>query len=232
MMTTRKSKPNQGFSPFLRRWLTPLESDSDIRLEMIESQIQSRGVVGSRTINAMLQVPRHVFLPGHSLKAAYSDRPLSIGHGQTISQPYIVALMTSQFEHLPEGSTILEIGSGCGYQTAILVKMGFEVHSMEIVPELVEESSKVLLEIGLYPKTITCGDGRSGFASKSPFYGIVSAACAADTPQSWLEQLQEGGVIISPIGTKEEQHLIRVDKGANDGLSMKKLCPVRFVPLV
>jgi len=199
---------------------------------MIDSQILSRGVRGIRTIYAMRSVPRHAFLTDYGLQEAYSDRPLRIGNGQTISQPYIVALMTSQFENLPPGTKIMEIGSGCGYQTAILVQMGFEVHSIEILPKLIEKSTKALRDLRLSPESISCSDGRAGLESKAPFTGIIAAACAEEIPSEWLNQLQCGGVIIAPIGSKNDQNLVRLDKISNTNVSTEELCPVRFVPLV
>jgi len=140
--------------------------------------------------------------------------------------------MTSQFEGLPRGSRILEIGSGCGYQTAILVQMGFEVHALEIVPELVERSSEVLRELNLSPVSLTCADGKAGLPSIAPFSAVLSAACASEAPEAWLDQLSLGGILVSPTGKGVNQHLVRMDKGSEGEVSTKTLCPVRFVPLV
>ena len=217
----------------LGRWLGKQGKNARaFQEEMLSRQITARGIVATRTIGAMREVPRHAFLPEHSLKTAYRDRPQRIGHGQTISQPYIIALMTSQLEELPQGSRLLEIGSGCGYQTAILVQMGFEVHALDIVPELVERSSEVLRELDLSPTSLACGDGRSGLPSIAPFSGVVSAACANEVPVTWLDQLSAGGIIVTPIGTRGNQNLVRIDKSADGEVSTKTLCPVRFVPLV
>jgi protein-L-isoaspartate(D-aspartate) O-methyltransferase len=198
---------------------------------MIQEQIIERGISCQKTIEGMRKVPRHRFLPQSMWSHAYDDRPQTIGHGQTISQPYIVALMTSQFGHLPKGSRILEVGSGCGYQTAILVEMGFEVHSIEIVPALAEQSQKVLKELGLMPTAIINADGKLGIPESAPFNGIIAAACGDDIPSQWIEQLAAGGVIVAPIEGKRRQLLIRID---HDGQKLKRslLCTVRFVKLI
>jgi len=217
----------------LDRWLRrSYDSAEELREGMLSGQIIARGINATRTLDAMRRVPRHVFLPEHSLKSAYRDRPQRIGHGQTISQPYIIALMTSQFEGLPRGSRVLEIGSGCGYQTAILVQMGFEVHALEIVPELVDRSSEVLRELNLSPASLSCADGRAALPSIAPFLAVLSAACASEAPATWLDQLSPRGILITPIGKGGNQQLVRMDKGADREVSTKTLCPVRFVPLV
>ncbi len=217
----------------LGRWLNKSGNSAEgFRETMLYGQIIARGINETRTVGAMRSVPRHAFLPEHSLKAAYRDRPLRIGYGQTISQPYIIALMTSQFEGLPRDSRILEIGSGCGYQTAILVQMGFEVHALEIVPELVERSAGVLRELNLSPASLACADGRAGLPSIAPFSAVLSAACPIEAPITWLDQLSSGGILVTPLGTRSNQHLVRMDKDADDEVSTQTLCPVRFVPLV
>ncbi|MDP7446517.1 MAG: protein-L-isoaspartate O-methyltransferase [Candidatus Thalassarchaeaceae archaeon] len=233
-MTTTKRNESQGIPlPPLGRWLNKSgNSAEELRERMLSGQIIARGIDATRTIEAMCSVPRHAFLPEHSLKAAYRDRPQRIGHGQTISQPYIIALMTSQLEELPRDSRILEIGSGCGYQTAILVQMGFEVHALEIVPELVEHSSEVLRELNLSPASLACADGRAGLPSIAPFSAVLSAACPIEAPITWIDQLSLGGILVAPIGTRSDQHLVRMEKDADDVILTKTLCPVRFVPLV
>ena len=199
---------------------------------MVQQQIIERDITSSRTIEAMKAVPRHVFLPHSLWGRAYDDRPQQIGHDQTISQPYIVSLMTSQFDSVLEGGRILEIGSGCGYQTALLIHMGFEVHSVEIVPELARLSEKILAKLGLSPASLTVGDGRLGLPDLAPFSGLLAAACAADIPDQWLQQLATPGVIVAPVEGRDRQILVRLEK--NDrGSELKRtiLAPVRFVPL-
>ena len=207
------------------------ESLNSLRDVMIKQQIIERGITSKRTITAMSAVPRHVFLPQQMWNNAYDDSPQTIGFGQTISQPYIVALMTSQLESLPIGSKILEIGSGCGYQTAILVEMGFDVYSIEIVPELVEHSEKILSNLDLSPVSITNGDGKLGLPEIAPFSGIIAAACGEVIPENWLNQLATSGIIVAPVEGKKDQHLIRIDNTESDGLIQQVICPVRFVKL-
>tara|TARA_B100001750_G_C15301252_1_gene492400 strand:- start:79 stop:744 length:666 start_codon:yes stop_codon:yes gene_type:complete len=202
-----------------------------LREVMIQEQIIDRGVASERTIAAMRVVPRHVFLPQQMWSNAYDDRPHPIGHGQTISQPYIVSLMTSQLDSLPIGCRILEIGSGCGYQTAILVEMGFEVHSIEIVPELAQRSKQILEELSLLPASITNGDGRLGLPEIAPFSGILAAACGEEIPETWLKQQATPGIIVAPVEGKRNQHLIRIDNTESDGAIQRVICPVRFVKL-
>ena len=198
---------------------------------MIQEQIIERDIACEKTIKAMRKVPRHRFLPQSMWGHAYDDRPQTIGHGQTISQPYIVALMTSQFGHLPKGSRILEVGSGCGYQTAILVEMGFEVHSIEIVPALAEQSQRVLMDIGLIPTVLTNADGKLGIPESAPFDGIIAAACGEEIPQQWTKQLADGGVIVAPVEGERSQILVRIDR-IGDKMNRRILCGVRFVKLV
>jgi protein-L-isoaspartate(D-aspartate) O-methyltransferase len=198
---------------------------------MIQKQIIKRGISSKRTLSAMRTVLRHAFLPPKIWIQAYDDSPQSIGHGQTISQPYIVALMTSQFESLPKGSKILEIGSGCGYQTALLVEMGFEVHSIEIVPKLAKESQQILAQLSLLPASLTNGDGRLGLPEVAPFSGILAAACGEAIPDTWLQQLATPGIIVAPIEGERCQQLIRIENTEQGKTIRKDICPVRFVKL-
>jgi protein-L-isoaspartate(D-aspartate) O-methyltransferase len=198
---------------------------------MIQKQIIKRGITSKRTISAMRAVPRHAFLPQKMWSHAYDDCPQSIGHGQTISQPYIVSLMTSQFESLPKGSKILEIGSGCGYQTALFVEMGFEVHSVEIVPKLAKRSQQILAQLSLLPSSLTNGNGRLGLPGIAPFSGILAAACGEAIPETWLQQLASPGIIIAPIEGEMNQQLTRIEKNEQGKTTQKDICPVRFVKL-
>jgi len=200
---------------------------------MIKEQIIERGINSPRTVEAMREVPRHPFLPQSQWGHAYDDKPQPIGHGQTISQPYIVSLMTSQFESLPEGSRILEIGSGCGYQTAILVHMGFEVHSIEIVQELMTRSEATLAKLGLSPYSQKRGDGRLGIPGAAPFSGVIAAACASELPTAWTEQLGVPGILVAPVQGRKGQILVRLQKHSEDVFpSQEKIASVRFVKLI
>tara|TARA_B100001250_G_C19458546_1_gene639169 strand:+ start:72 stop:671 length:600 start_codon:yes stop_codon:yes gene_type:complete len=198
---------------------------------MINEQLINRSITGKRTIDAISNVPRHLFTQYHGLEESYSDKPLQIGYGQTISQPYIVALMSEQFEEIPHGGRILEIGSGSGYQTAILVQMGFEVYSVEIVHDLFIRSKRILSDLGLEPAGIICSDAREEVPDSLRFNGIISAACAEEIPEIWLEKLEIGGILVTPTGDKGNQTLVRLEKGEDGNISEIEICSVRFVPL-
>lgn len=210
----------------------PDDSDLEsLRGKMVHDQIIGRQIACQRTISAMMEVPRHEFLPEEMKGVAYDDCPQTIGYGQTISQPYMVALMSSQFQNLPKGSKILEVGSGCGYQTAVLVAMGFEVYSIEIVPELVKMSTRTLDNLGLSPTSLTLGDGKFGNPGEAPFDGIIAAACGDSIPDSWIEQMSEHAVLVAPVEGERHQMLIRIERNG-DIISRKDICGVRFVRLV
>jgi protein-L-isoaspartate(D-aspartate) O-methyltransferase len=202
------------------------------RHKMVLEQIAQRDISDARVLEAMQKIPRHFFVPDEMKKMAHDDNPLPIGHEQTISQPYMVAAMTTLLTRLiPDGSKVLEIGSGSGYQTAILVHMGYEVHSIELLPELLEQSKKVLQELDLMPTSMTCGDGHLGIKEKAPYDGIIAAACAKKLPKAWKQQLAEDGVIVAPISTITGQHLFKWQKQQGK-LSKERVMAVRFVPLV
>ncbi len=210
---------------------SPLDKGQNRLQDMIEQQIKARGITCLRTLQAMKLVPRHHFVLDQAESMAYDDTPLAIGHGQTISQPYMVALMTSQFGGLPSGSRILEIGSGCGYQTAILIAMGFEVISIEIVENLVKMAKINLSKLNMHNASLHIQDGKRGFPSRMPYAGILAAACASKLPQAWLDQLGEGGILIAPVEQDTSQFLMKIEKN-NGEFIQSKLCEVRFVPLV
>ena len=210
---------------------SPFDKGQNRLQDMIEQQIKSRGITCLRTLEAMKSVPRHHFVLDQAESMAYDDTPLAIGHGQTISQPYMVALMSSQFGDLPLGSRILEIGSGCGYQTAILIAMGFEVISIEIVENLVKMAKNNLSKLNMHNASFHIHDGKRGFPSRMPYAGILAAACASKLPQAWLDQLGEGGILIAPVEQDTSQFLMKIEKN-NGEFIQKKLCEVRFVPLV
>ena len=198
--------------------------------EMVSDQISRRGIEAIRTTKAMRSVDRRAFVPRDMSQHAFEDRPLAIGLGQTISQPYIVALMTSQFEDLPTGSKILEVGAGSGYQTAVLVAMGFEVHAIELEAKLVRRARRVLHSLGLSPSTLIAGDGRQGLPNHAPFDGVIAAACADGLPSSWKDQAGLNGRLVAPVETAQGQVLRRFDRVGNDWKE-SDLCGVLFVPL-
>ena len=199
---------------------------------MVDEQLLTRDIEDQRVLKAMQSVPRHAFVPEGIRASAHMDNPLPIGHDQTISQPYIVALMTQLLaQKVPVGGRILEIGSGSGYQTAILVSMGFEVHCIEVIPELVQPSREALSSIGLEPASMIIGDGHLGMSAKAPFDGILAAACARKLPKAWRNQLKEGGVIVAPVKRSSGQYLFRWTKKGR-ALKRENIIPVRFVPLL
>ena len=201
------------------------------REAMVDRQLVARGISDERVLAAMREIPRHRFVPASRLSLAYSDRPVPIGSGQTISQPYIVAIMSSLLSELEEGSKVLEIGSGSGYQTAVLVHMGLEVHAVEILSDLAEESMARLEELELAPASLRVANGQEGLPEHAPYDAIIAAACAKRMPVAWPQQITSRGIIVSPIGRWRGQRLAKWDE--KDGaLHRSDVCNVRFVPLV
>ncbi len=199
-----------------------------LRREMVEKQIIARGVKDPRVIQAMLKVERHLFVPPAYRHLAYTDQPLPIGEGQTISQPYIVALMTELLE-LKGDEKVLEIGTGSGYQAAILAELAQEVYTIEIIPKLAVSARKRLEKLGYKNIKVKCGDGYMGWEEYAPFDAII-VTCAPDhIPKPLLEQLKEGGRMVIPVG-EYYQELILVRK--KEGKIIKRsIIPVRFVPM-
>ena len=205
--------------------------------DMIRTILWHSTTLGSKKIKisdivlkAMRNTPRHEFVPKKLVKHAYKDRPLAIGFGQTISQPFIVALMT-ELLNLNDKSVVLEIGTGSGYQAAILAEMGANVYSVEIIPELAERASKVLNT--LYPGIkLRVGDGYFGWKEHAPFDGIVVTAAVDHIPEPLTRQLKAGGKIVIPIGSPYTvQELVVVEKKINGDFILHQILPVRFVPL-
>jgi protein-L-isoaspartate(D-aspartate) O-methyltransferase len=189
------------------------------------------GVLDMRVLEAMRRVPRHAFVPVELEDKAYEDRPLPIGYGQTISQPYIVALMTDLLR-LPSGSRTLEIGTGSGYQAAILAALGHKVYTIEIVPALAQQATRRLSETGFDTVEVRQGDGYFGWRENAPFDGIVVTAAAPQIPPPLLEQLKPGGRMVIPVGTAFlVQQLILVERLPVDTFRTEALLPVAFVPL-
>lgn len=204
----------------------------EARLAMVEKQIKARGVKNPLVLKAMQEVPRHEFVPEGSRKQAYADRPLPIGRGQTISQPYIVAYM-SELLRLCGGENVLELGTGCGYQAAILAHIARSVYSIELYPELAEQARQNLRRLGYHNVEITCGDGTLGWPEHAPFEGIIATASGPSVPEPLKEQLAVGGRLVMPIGEyRFGQYVVRVTRGSGDNFHMERLLDVAFVPLV
>jgi len=211
--------------------VTELELKGDfkaMREKMVESQIKSRGVRDPRVLSAMLKVERHLFVPKEFRNSAYSDQPLPIGEGQTISQPYIVALMTELLE-LKGGERVLEVGTGSGYQAAILAELAAEVYTIEIVEKLASSAKKVLLESGYQNIKVKAGDGYLGWPEAAPFDAII-VTCAPDhIPEPLLDQLKEKGRMVVPVGTYSQELKKIVKKSGK--IETTDITPVIFVPM-
>ena len=199
-----------------------------LRKSMVAEQIKARGITDPRVLEAMEKVPRHKFLPSHLWDEAYDDGPLPIGYGQTISQPYVVAYMTEQLQ-LTGTEKVLEIGTGSGYQTAILAELAKEVYSIEIVPELGHRAARILKELGYTNVHVRIGDGYRGWPEEAPFDAILLAAAPDHIPQPLLDQLKEGGRMILPVG-EFYQDLVLIRK-TEEGIIKESKIPVRFVPM-
>ncbi|OEU76090.1 MAG: protein-L-isoaspartate O-methyltransferase [Desulfuromonadales bacterium C00003093] len=201
------------------------------RRRMVEQQIIAREVEDPRVIDAMLQVPRHLFVESGLQSHAYSDASLPIGEKQTISQPYMVAAMTAALE-LRGGERILEIGTGSGYQTAILSLLVKRVYSIERIPLLAGRARKVLDQLCLSNVNIKVADGTIGWQDQAPFDGILVAAGAPDIPNEYLAQLETGGRLVLPVGDRHQQILMRVTRLEDGSLKREQLMGCRFVPLI
>lgn len=198
---------------------------------MVDDQLISRGISDAATLKAMRKVPRHYFVPLENRRYAYEDRPLLIGYGQTISQPYIVAYMTECLA-LDKNDTVLEIGTGSGYQAAVLAEIVSAVYTIEIVRPLGIEAQDRLKMLGYNNVHVFIGDGYYGLKAHAPYDAIIVTAAPEEIPTALLEQLKEGGKLIAPVGTEYGvQYLILAVK-KNGKISTKKLVQVRFVPFV
>ncbi|TDA63422.1 MAG: protein-L-isoaspartate(D-aspartate) O-methyltransferase [Chloroflexi bacterium] len=200
-----------------------------LRTEMVAAQIARRGLRDPRLLAAFQQVQRHLFLPQPLRSHAYEDRPLPIGQNQTISQPYIVALMTSLLE-LKGEENVLEIGTGSGYQAAILSIMARTVHSVERYQELADAARARLVRLGYYNVQVHCADGSSGWPQAAPYQAIIATAAAAAVPQPLLEQLVEGGRLVLPIGGSQGQ-VLQLWTRESGRLDYQDILPVSFVPM-
>ena len=197
---------------------------------MVETQLRARGIRDERLLSAMSEVPRHEFVEAQYRNQAYEDHPLPIGAGQTVSQPYIVGLML-ELLRLERSSKVLEIGTGSGYQTAILAKLAAHVYSVERHAELAREAQKNLSRLGLANVTVVVGDGAQGLPEFAPFDAVVVSAAAGEIPRPLFTQLREGGRMIIPVGPPEVQELQLVRKREGKPL-ITLLDGCRFVPLV
>jgi protein-L-isoaspartate(D-aspartate) O-methyltransferase len=245
--------PTQGLKRFLQRarrhaprWLAlclacavpgacaqPTVEPGDFqqkRARMVERQLAARDIRDPRVLDAMRKVPRHRFVAAAQAANAYDDRPLSIGHGQTISQPYIVALMTQLADPRPN-DRVLEIGTGSGYQAAVLAELAKQVYTIEIVEPLAAEATQRLRDLGYDNVEVRAGDGYAGWPEHAPFDIVMLTAAPEQVPQPLLDQLRPGGRLIAPVGSQLlGQELRLVEKRADGSLRTTRIAPVRFVP--
>lgn len=198
------------------------------RKAMVERQLAARDIADQRVLKAMSEVPRHRFVPESLWPQAYQDYPLPIGLEQTISQPYVVAFMTQALD-LDGDERVLEIGTGSGYQAAVLAKLCKEVYSVEIIPDLSKRAGEVFKKLGISNVHLRVGDGYKGWPSKAPFDGIMVTAAPPKVPQPLVDQLARGGRLILPVG-ELYQDLVLIERTAQ-GLKRQKVLPVRFVPM-
>ena len=217
-------KPPQTKKPNLQN---VAQDFSLIRDKMVETQILSRGIKDSRLLDVLRKVPRHRFIPFPFWDLAYSDRPLPIGKNQTISQPYIVAYMTENLQ-LKGHEKVLEIGTGSGYQAAVLSELSKSVYSVEIICDLAQQANTMLKHLK-YQVQVKCDDGYRGWPEQGPFDAIIITAAAPKVPEPLIDQLKLGGRMIMPLGN-DYQELILIEK-IESGLRSKRLIPVKFVPM-
>jgi protein-L-isoaspartate(D-aspartate) O-methyltransferase len=205
-----------------RRW-------QRLREKMVVEQLEKRGIKDPRLLSAFREIPRHLFVPEKYRNEAYDDGPLPIGYGQTISQPYIVAYMI-QLLNLQPHYRVLEIGTGSGYQTAILCRLVKEVYSMDIIPQFVDNAAKVLKKLGIENCHLRTGNGYHGWPEAAPFEAIIVSAAPPEIPEALPKQLSDGGRMAIPVGKVSQQ--IRLLTKTSESVEIRNFIPVRFVPMV
>ena len=221
---------------FLATWFSLLaaagDRDQTERERMVRDQIEARGISRPDVLRAIRSTPRHLFVAELLREQAYQDRALPIGYGQTISQPYIVALMTELLEP-SKHQKVLEIGTGSGYQAAVLAALASRVFTIEIVPELAESAAALLKSLGMRNVTVRCGDGYQGWTEEAPFDRIILTAAPLEIPQVLLGQLRPGGKLLAPVGASPfVQSLVVVNKLTDGSVKKTSVIPVAFVPMV
>ena len=202
-----------------------------LRHEMVEKQLKDRGIQSKAVLEAMRAVPRHLFVPKAIQNYAYEDSPLPIGLDQTISQPYIVAFMTEKLKPVA-GMKILEVGTGSGYQAAILAHLGCKVYTIELLEELATQAAKVLSELNYGNISARCGNGYAGWSDEAPFDAIIVTAAPEKIPEALIEQLKEGGKMIIPVGPVQSVQALKLITKKGKRITEEFLLPVRFVPMV
>ncbi|MDR1080013.1 MAG: protein-L-isoaspartate(D-aspartate) O-methyltransferase [Deltaproteobacteria bacterium] len=201
------------------------------RAAMVRDQLERRGICSPAVLECMGRVPRHLFVDESLIQHAYQDGPLPIGHGQTISQPYMVALMTEALDLKPE-DRVLEIGCGCGYQSAVLAGLCSRVYAVERVPQLFDRARGNLMRLGIRNVSLRLGDGTLGWPDEAPFEAVLAAAYSRDVPEGLRNSLAFGGRLVMPVGDSEGQLLVSFSRGADGKVSRRTLVACRFVPLL
>ena len=197
---------------------------------MVDTQLRGRGICDPAVLAAFEDVPREMFVPPDRVAEAYGDHPIPIGAGQTISQPYVVALMVQELA-VQSTHRVLDIGTGSGYQTAILAKLAGHVYAIERIESLAKQACGTLARLGMDNVTLCVDDGSGGWPEEAPFDGIICGAAAPEVPQSWAHQLADGGRIVAPAGGESAQILAVIEKHG-DELTRRDICDVRFVKLI
>lgn len=200
----------------------------DARRAMVERQLKPRGITDKRVLQAMLTVPRHNFVPAREAAFAYEDRPLDIGHQQTISQPYIVALMTEKLAPKPT-DIVLEVGTGSGYQAAVLANLVDRVYTIEIIKPLADSAARTLKRLGYKNVTVKCGDGYEGWKEHAPYDAIIVTCAPEHVPRPLVDQLKDGGRMVIPVGRYTQELVLLTKKGGT--VHQTDLIPVLFVPM-
>jgi protein-L-isoaspartate(D-aspartate) O-methyltransferase len=195
---------------------------------MVDEQLRARDITSPRVLEAMRKVPRHLFIPEPLRERAYDDSPVPIGLGQTISQPYIVAFMTQALD-VQTGHKVLEIGTGSGYQAAVLAELTREVYSIEVLPELADRAAATLRELGYDQVRLKTGNGYLGWPEHAPFDRIIVTAAPPEIPPALVDQLKVGGLMAIPVGTTDQD--LRILRRTATGLELLQTLPVRFVPM-
>ncbi len=206
------------------------DSYQQLRQAMVRDQIRARGITNSDVLQVMEETPRHLFVPSEVRSMAYRDHPLPIGHSATISQPYIVALMTEMLQPV-KTDRVLEIGTGSGYQAAILSKLVKQVYTIEIVPELATSARETLKQRGYSNVTVREGDGYRGWPEEAPFSRIILTAAPPEIPQALIDQLANRGRLVAPVGTGFNQRLVLLEKGPDGTIRRQTRDAVAFVPM-
>jgi protein-L-isoaspartate(D-aspartate) O-methyltransferase len=227
--TVEVSSPTATSAPEVTRVPTP-DRFADIRRRMVETQMRGRGLTDETVLKVMEKVPRHEFVPEEFLEQAYADHPLPIGYGQTISQPYIVALMT-QLLGIGAEDKVLEIGTGSGYQAAVLAELTDQVYTVEIIPELAESAAARLKRLGYTQVQVKDADGYYGWQEHAPFDAIIVTAAPDHVPQPLIQQLKDGGRLVIPVGPPGGYQTLWQITREGDKVISKNILGVRFVPL-